>query len=206
MTGTPDSMPVLDAGSHHSPEAGACVMEYVSVIAGEEWSDMPTCTHPVLARAAQVVNDTVTTADERSRLLLPLVPLLMGTNPYNLSIDGAVSGCTEAGWATARICASLGANIPRLASRAQRERLNLAADLLHHRESRLPMLWVCEQVNSGLSYLIEMQGAGAAAMAVESMCKARGKPLGGIVLPPGQGVVMFTTIDAPVTLTAVGGA
>ena len=33
--GVPEGMPVLTAGGHRGPEHGACVMEYVSVLAGE---------------------------------------------------------------------------------------------------------------------------------------------------------------------------
>jgi len=42
----PDFLPVLSHGSHTSPKEGACVMEYVSVLAGEPWTDRPACTHP----------------------------------------------------------------------------------------------------------------------------------------------------------------
>jgi hypothetical protein len=53
----PDGVPILDAGRHQRPEAGACLMEYVSVIAGEPWSDHPWCTQPLLAAVARCVND-----------------------------------------------------------------------------------------------------------------------------------------------------
>ena len=75
---TPDFMPVLSVGWHESPKDGACIMEYVSFLAGEEWSDRPSCTHPVLALTAQRVNDTLSAADRH--LLLPLLPRLMGTS------------------------------------------------------------------------------------------------------------------------------
>ena len=73
----PDLMPVLSKGSHASPADGACVMEMVSYLAGEEWSDSPACTHPVLARAAQVVNDRL--PDSERHLLVPLIGRLFGT-------------------------------------------------------------------------------------------------------------------------------
>ena len=73
----PDLMPILSAGAHESPAEGACVMEMASYLAGEEWSDSPACTHPALARMAQVVNDRL--PDEERGALLDLLPRLMGT-------------------------------------------------------------------------------------------------------------------------------
>lgn len=78
MSTTPEYMPVLSRGAHSGPSKGACIMEYVSFIAGEEWSDTPACTHPVLTRVAQNVNDILSDADRH--LLLPLLPRLMGTS------------------------------------------------------------------------------------------------------------------------------
>jgi hypothetical protein len=51
-TGTsrvPDQLPILQRGRHRRPEDGACVMEYVSVLAGCAFTDHPRCTHPALA-------------------------------------------------------------------------------------------------------------------------------------------------------------
>jgi hypothetical protein len=53
----PDSMPVLTRGKHRRPRNGACLMEYVSVLAGERFSDAPKCTDPVLGAIARAVND-----------------------------------------------------------------------------------------------------------------------------------------------------
>lgn len=74
---TPDLMPILSSGDHASPKEGACVMEMASYLAGEEWSDSPACTHPVLASMARVVNDRL--GDSARQSLLPLLPRLMGT-------------------------------------------------------------------------------------------------------------------------------
>ena len=51
-------------------------MELASVLAGERWSDHPSCTHPLLAEVARRVNDRVNDA-ERQELLL-LVPSVVG--------------------------------------------------------------------------------------------------------------------------------
>jgi hypothetical protein len=73
----PDFMPVLSGGSHANPKDGACVMEYVSFLAGESWSDRPDCTHPVLAAIARNVNDRL--GDGQRQVLVPLIPRLLGT-------------------------------------------------------------------------------------------------------------------------------
>ena len=81
----PDFLPVLSAGSHDSPSEGACVMEYVSLLAGEEWSDTPACTYRPLARAAQFVNDRL--PDSERHRLVPLIGRLFGTTlPVNDSV------------------------------------------------------------------------------------------------------------------------
>jgi len=74
----PNALPTLSAGVHRPDEGKACVMEYVALLAGEEWTDAPACTHPALARAAQVVNDRL--ADEDRHLLVPLIGRLFGTD------------------------------------------------------------------------------------------------------------------------------
>ncbi len=80
----PDGLPTLTAGAH-DPEAGeACVMEYVSVLAGEPWSDRPECTHPLLAHEARTANDLASDAD-RPRLV-PLVGRLFGTSDDSVEL------------------------------------------------------------------------------------------------------------------------
>jgi hypothetical protein len=53
----PDSMPVLTRGKHRRPRNGACLMEYVSVLAGQTFSDSPECTDRTLAVVARAIND-----------------------------------------------------------------------------------------------------------------------------------------------------
>jgi hypothetical protein len=74
--GVPDGVPVLSRGSHRSPRRGACFMEFASFLAGERWSDHPSCTHPLLAQLARQVNDNLSDADRQ--LLVPLIPLVVG--------------------------------------------------------------------------------------------------------------------------------
>src|ERR1700712_4186551 len=77
MTSTrpPEGMPVLDAGAHRDAEAGSCLMEYVSVLAGERFTDRPRCTHPALAAVAWQVNDAVS-HEARQELGLRAVDLV----------------------------------------------------------------------------------------------------------------------------------
>lgn len=69
----------LGAGSHSSLEDGLCVMEAVSFVAGEPWSDSPTCACPVIAAFMRTWNDGLPSGADRDRLLKPLVPRLVGS-------------------------------------------------------------------------------------------------------------------------------
>jgi hypothetical protein len=73
----PDFLPTLSSGSHDAEQGEACVMEYVSLLAGEQWSDRPDCTHPLLAHEARTTNDLLRDGD-RPRLV-PLIGRLFGT-------------------------------------------------------------------------------------------------------------------------------
>lgn len=73
----PHTLPSLSAGSHDAEHGEACVMEYVSLLAGEQWSDRPECTHPMLAHEARTTNDLLRDSD-RARLV-PLIGRLFGT-------------------------------------------------------------------------------------------------------------------------------
>jgi hypothetical protein len=51
-------------------------MEFASFLAGEKWSDHPSCTHPLLAQLARRVNDLID--DEGRQQLVPLIPSVVG--------------------------------------------------------------------------------------------------------------------------------
>ncbi len=72
----PELLPVLAPGRHRNPRSGACFMEFASYLAGERWSDHPSCTHPLLAALARGVNDC--TSDEARGRLVPLIPRVIG--------------------------------------------------------------------------------------------------------------------------------
>lgn len=75
----PDQLPTLGRGRHPGGgKTGACVMEYVSVLAGQRFTDHPRCTHPALAGLARQVNDRIRDDAVRARLA-SLAPALIGT-------------------------------------------------------------------------------------------------------------------------------
>lgn len=67
----------LDRGAHQ-PDGKYCLMEAVAWVAGEPWSDHPECVDPVLAAFGRAWNDGLPDAD-RTRLLAPFIPRLVGT-------------------------------------------------------------------------------------------------------------------------------
>ena len=60
-------------------------MEFASYLAGERWSDHPSCTHPLLARLARLVNDY--TSDARRQHLVGLVPDVVGLTSDDVRVD-----------------------------------------------------------------------------------------------------------------------
>lgn len=87
-TFVPDGVPVLSRGRHRSSRKGACFMEMASFLAGERWSDHPTCTHPVLATLARCVNDMLDEA-HRQRLVT-MIPEVVGLNPDDRRVPTAL--------------------------------------------------------------------------------------------------------------------
>ena len=85
MTTAPEDFTTLSVGGHTAGDGKACLMEYVSLLAGEAWSDNPTCTHPVLANMARNVNDLM--GDENRHLLVPLIGRLLGTSETGTDIE-----------------------------------------------------------------------------------------------------------------------
>jgi len=73
-TTPPTPPPRLDLGTHLTPDERACLMEWVSTLAGEPWTDAPATTDPLLAHLARLVNDAMTAAGRQR--LVPLGPRL----------------------------------------------------------------------------------------------------------------------------------
>jgi hypothetical protein len=82
---SPDFVPMLSRGKHRHPRRGACFMEFASYLAGERWSDHPSCTHPLLARLARLVNDY--TGDSRRQRLVEMVPEVIGLTSDDVRVD-----------------------------------------------------------------------------------------------------------------------
>ena len=71
---------ILKEGSHVKRSADAlCVMEAVAWMAGEKHSDQPTCACPVISTFLRNWNDHIKDDETRTRLLKPLVPLLVNS-------------------------------------------------------------------------------------------------------------------------------
>lgn len=71
----------LSSGAHEPPNGEyitCCVMEAVSFVAGEKWSDTPECVCPVLGVFLRSWNDALPD-NERDALLRPLILKLIGT-------------------------------------------------------------------------------------------------------------------------------
>ena len=88
----PDGIPVLSRGRHRTPRRGACFMEFASVLAGERWSDHPSCTHPLLGQLARQVNDYSSDSGRQElTLLVPSVVDRRGDDQAWLTIAVAVA-------------------------------------------------------------------------------------------------------------------
>lgn len=72
----------LDSGSHQPPtgpdDIACCVMEAVSYVAGEPWTDHPKCASPILTSFLIAWNDRLD--DQDRQILKPYIPRLVGTN------------------------------------------------------------------------------------------------------------------------------
>lgn len=82
----PDNL-TLYSGGHRPDEDRMCVMEAVAWVAGEQHSDTPSCTNPVVANFARTLNDRISDDALRTRLLTPLIPDLLGHPASNPEID-----------------------------------------------------------------------------------------------------------------------
>lgn len=69
----------LHSGGHSSPESGHCLLEVVSMFAGEAFGDSPSCVDPVLKSFGIGWNDGMRSNAEREQLKQYVVRLV-GTN------------------------------------------------------------------------------------------------------------------------------
>ena len=68
----------LNGGAHESAQDGHCLLEVVSIFAGESFSDEPTCVDPVLIKFGQSWNDGLPNDGARAQLKR-YIPMLPGT-------------------------------------------------------------------------------------------------------------------------------
>lgn len=66
----------LERGKH-DPDSKMCIMEAVAYVAGEPWSDSPSCASPVISAFLRSYNDSV--SDEIRQTLKPYIPRLIGS-------------------------------------------------------------------------------------------------------------------------------
>lgn len=87
----------LSLGSHESFEGGrACLMEVVSFLAGEPWSDTPECASPVLGVFFRNWNDSL--PDDERQTLKRYAPRLVGSRGTE---DAARVAAQVAAWEAA---------------------------------------------------------------------------------------------------------
>ncbi len=83
----------LALGGHNSPAEGHCLLEVVSMFAGEDFDDNPACVDPVLARFGRGWNDSLP-QDER-QALKRYIPMLPGTNRGQALSDQRMWMCVD---------------------------------------------------------------------------------------------------------------
>lgn len=84
----------LSVGSHASIENGACILEAVAFVAGEKFSDSPSCASPLLGEFLRAWNDSM--ADAARQKLKPFVVRLVDTK--GTKADEAKRGLMIADW------------------------------------------------------------------------------------------------------------
>jgi hypothetical protein len=84
---------VLRSGTHTSSSDGVSLMEAVSALAGEPWSNSPSCTSPVIAAYARSLNDWF--PDDARQRLKAYIPRLVGTAEPDLELRRAFA-CADA--------------------------------------------------------------------------------------------------------------
>ncbi|WP_369163840.1 hypothetical protein, partial [Burkholderia pseudomallei] len=67
---------VINHGAHDSPDEGHCLLEVVSMFAGEQFGDSPACVDPILAQFGRSWNDGMRSDYERAQLKIYITRLL----------------------------------------------------------------------------------------------------------------------------------
>jgi hypothetical protein len=112
----PAGMPVISHGAHNDPAEGTCIMEYVSILAGERFSDHPRTAYGLLGGVARSCNDAYDDGGVLLQGLAPLAVRFIGTrkaaDAYNALYAGHGLGGNIAAldarlgmWAMSRVAA-----------------------------------------------------------------------------------------------------
>jgi hypothetical protein len=72
-----DAIHLMHGGHSENTAREMCAMEAVAYVAGEPWSDHPSCASPILGAFMRAWNDGLPTDEARDRLLKPFVPQLV---------------------------------------------------------------------------------------------------------------------------------
>ena len=83
MMGVMTRIAILRGDHSENSDGHACLLEWVAILSGEEWTDMPRCACPVAAAFGRVTNDSIVDTALRTRLLAPLIPMRV--------VDGVVT-------------------------------------------------------------------------------------------------------------------
>src|SRR5690349_10104438 len=79
----PDFMPILSAGGHiQGPESGACFMEMIAFLNGEDHTDKPKCVHRQLIPVGIIANDFL--SDRNRQKMIDLMGAFMGTDKIDI--------------------------------------------------------------------------------------------------------------------------
>ncbi|MCD2192794.1 hypothetical protein LQ327_05255 [Actinomycetospora endophytica] len=178
----------LDRGNHPDPDAGCCLMEYVSVLDGGRFGPLPRCTHPALAALVMQVNDR--TSDAGRAALVSRAERLRRADSDDPGL----------GWRLVEVCATAvlarspgDAAARRRLARSGRARGRMAWVLPGGLRTRLPRAAL---VAVGLGALDELVGAFHAVLAVAG-------PAGS---PERDGVLSALLDDALDVVTGTDGA
>ena len=138
----------LKSGKHSSPEEGHCLLEVVSLFAGEPFSDNPMCVDPVLAEFGRTWNDDMRSDDERAQLKR-YIPMLPGTAQGDalsqkrgwMALDWAIRVNTAAWLALCPATAEHAAKLRALAPITSEQRLADATVALDQARSAAAAAW-----------------------------------------------------------------
>ncbi len=89
---------VLKHGSHTKRVQGVCALEAAAWLAGEQHSDHPSCVCPVISAFAGRWNDDLTNDDDRTRLLRPLLPVILEDAVLDRGRKRSAPGWSSTGW------------------------------------------------------------------------------------------------------------